>query len=254
MIRYNKSGLKIAELHFRQDAPLSGIDIVRYQSRAERVEGANCSIFHTIHLDLAQPEDRVFGQMNSTKRNLVRRAEKEGVRFDFFNAPGESLVSEFFAFYDQFAALKKLPPANRSRILGMRDSDSLALTRAISPEGETIVWHCYVTASGSARLLHSASLYRASADKNFINFVSRANCYLHWAGIRSFQQNAFGTYDLGGWYAGSDDAEKLSINTFKEGFGGSVVQLYNADKGRTVRGVLAMQVRRAIEKLRGGEK
>jgi len=29
------------------------------------------------------------------------------------------------------------------------------------------------------------------------------------------------TYDLGGWYSGHNDPEKLRINAFKEGFGGT---------------------------------
>ena len=29
------------------------------------------------------------------------------------------------------------------------------------------------------------------------------------------------TYDLGGWYSGHNDQEKLRINVFKEGFGGT---------------------------------
>ena len=57
--------------------------------------------------------------------------------------------------------------------------------------------------------------------------------------------------DLGGWYSGQEDAEKLNVNKFKEGFGGRVAAQYNTDRGVTLKGVLAVQLRRAVGVIRG---
>jgi hypothetical protein len=61
----------------------------------------------------------------------------------------------------------------------------------------------------------------------------------------------FTSYDFGGWYSGQDDEAKLNINRFKEGFGGQVATQYNIDHGITLKGTLAVQLRRAAGALRG---
>lgn len=251
MILYSKSSLKIAELHFTETAPAPSVDIIRYHSRPERVTGTHTYLFHTIHINLLQPSDKLMAGMNSTKRNLIRRAGKENVSVDFHGAPSAETMETFLSFYDAFALQKGLPPANRARIAGIRESGSLVLSCARNPEGEPIVWHCYLQASNSARLVHSASLFRASADKDYINFVSRANCYHHWIDMLRFQEAGLNTYDLGGWYEGKEDQAKLNINTFKEGFGGEIVRLFNTDHGKTVRGALAVHLKRALDHWRG---
>lgn len=251
MIFYTKSSLRIAELHFQEEAPAPAVDVVRYQSRLERMPGTHSYEFHTIHVDLQLPQDKLLAGMNSTKRNLIRRAAKEQVAVDFFAQPDEAVTDEFFGFYDAFAGQKGLPVANRSRLNGIRDGGALVLSRAKDGEGSSIVWHCYLRASGSARLIHSASLFRASADKDYINYVSRANCYHHWFDMLRLQEAGLETYDLGGWYEGKTDQAKLNINTFKEGFGGKIVRLYNTDHGRTLRGVMAVHMKRAMDHWRG---
>ena len=79
-----------------------------------------------------------------------------------------------------------------------------------------------------ARLVHSASWFRA-ADKAQQAVNSRANRYLHWMDMLRLRELGFASYDLGGWYSGQEDVEKLNINRFKEGFGGRVVPQYNCD-------------------------
>ncbi len=66
-----------------------------------------------------------------------------------------------------------------------------------------------------------------------------------------FREMGFTTYDLGGWYSGQDDLEKLNINRFKEGFGGRVAPQYNTDHGVTLKGILAIRLRHAVGVLRG---
>jgi hypothetical protein len=113
------------------------------------------------------------------------------------------------------------------------------------------VWHCYVKAGRWVRLVHSASLFRAAAEKAQQNLTSRANRYLHWLDMFRFGESGIDTYDFGGWYSGQEDQEKLRINQFKEGFGGTVASQYNGDRGITLKGILALRLRHASDVFRG---
>jgi len=187
----------------------------------------------------------------SSTRNEVRRAAKDEHSFEFSAQPDDVLVNAFFDFYAEFARMKGLAPLNRARLLGMRESQALVLTRISAPDGTTLVWHCYVHVNGNARQVHSASLFRASADKTQQRTISRANRLLHWLDMLRFRELGFTTFDFGGWYNGQEDVEKLKINQFKEGFGGRVQAQYSIDYGRTLKGTLAVQFRRAAGALRG---
>jgi hypothetical protein len=249
LILYSKQNLTIAEFHFDEQGAPPPVDIIRYQSRPEKVHGTVCYPFSTLLIDLTQEPDALLAGMSKTTRNEVRRAAKDNLVFEFNAHPDNGWLSDFFEFYAEFAHLKGLPDLNRARLLGMRESQALILTRINQADGATLVWHCYVHVNGWARLIHSASLFRAT-DKAQQAVISRANRHLHWLDMLRFRETGFSTYDFGGWYSGQDDEAKLNINRFKEGFGGSVAAQFNIDRGVTLKGTLAVQLRRAAGVLR----
>jgi hypothetical protein len=74
---------------------------------------------------------------------------------------------------------------------------------------------------GHARLLQSVSPFRNHASFSDRNVMGRANRWLHWRDMCVLKEQGVVTYDLGGWYSGHSDREKLRINAFKEEFGGT---------------------------------
>ena len=81
-------------------------------------------------------------------------------------------------------------------------------------------------------------------DKTERSMIGRANRWLHWRDIAAFKEQGYAIYDLGGWYAGSGDYEKLSINKFKEGFGGVIQINYNAVEPISLKGKVYLELRR----------
>jgi hypothetical protein len=254
LILYSKQRLTIAEFHFDEQGAAPPVDIVRYQSRPQKIDGTGvdtvCYPFSTILIDLKQEPGALLAAMSKTTRNEIRRAAKDDLSFAFSVHPTSGWIADFFEFYAEFAQLKGLPDLNSERLLGMRESQALVLTRINDASGGTLVWHCYVYVNGWARLIHSASLFRG-ADKSQHAAIARANRRLHWLDMLQFRELGFTSYDFGGWYSGRDDAAKLNINQFKEGFGGRVAAQYNIDHGITLKGTLAVHLRRAAEALRG---
>ena len=200
-------------------------------------------------VDLNEDPDKLLGGMNSTTRNEVRRGYKDPIVVEFDANPALATAEEFHAFYDRFAQAKKLAPANWMRLGSMQASGRLLLSRVKDTEGNALVWHCYLRDRSRARLLHSASVYRLNHSKEREKLVSRANRHLHWRDMLALRELGVATYDFGGWYAGREDKAMLRINSFKEGFGGRVVDLHNTYHGVTMKGRLAVRLHR----WRGGE-
>jgi hypothetical protein len=246
MIVYSKPFLKIAEFYYQAPTEArGGLDIARCFYQESPIEGTQQEVFHTLQIDLRQDAEEILASMKKDNRQQIRYAERDGVRTESSSEPGAEWMREFFAFYDQFAQGKGLPPGNRGRLMAMREANMLDLSRAIDPQsGEVVVWHCTLRTPGAARLVHSASLARDAAQSRT---TGRANCWLHWQDILRFREAGLAAYDFGGWYAGETDEAKLRINKFKESFGGKVVQLYNVDRGLTLRGAMAIRARHLLD-------
>jgi hypothetical protein len=241
MITYTKASLRVGEVFFNEQDTPSSIDVLRYQCRLAPVEGAICEQRHTRLIQLDQPEAALWSGVNSNTRSGINRGQRANIDCQLLLSPTTADLDAFDAFWAQFAPLKNLGPINRVRLEGMMSSGSLVLAKAVSPTGtDTLVWHCLVRASGWIRLVHSASLYRACADKDFANTVAQANRLLHWHELKAMRESGHSVYDFGGWYAGEEDQVLLNINRFKEGFGGTVVPVYYADCATSMRGKIAL--------------
>jgi len=252
MILYSKRHVNIAELHFNEGGQIpAGIDVVRFQSRPERVPGTYTHLFHTIVMDLDGDSEQLLSRMHRTTSHHIRKViGRKDIGFELDAAPDVCWAQEFITFFDRFARQKNLPCANRQRILGMQAGGALILSRVTGADGSPLVWHSYVRAGNWARAVHSASLFR-EADKAQVAMISRANRYRHWLDMIRLGDIGVELYDFGGWYIGKQDHAKLRINQFKEGFGGRILELFNTDHGVTWKGVIAIQARRAINRLRG---
>lgn len=252
MVLYEKSHLKLAEFFYDEREAETRADIVRYRFRPRPVEGCRSTGFHTLVCDLSLELDALLARMHKQTRYEIRRAAQEDLHYEPDAHPGDWRVEQFIFAYDGFAKSKGLPPANRERLLGLQRHGALDLSRMVGPDGGALVWHAHIRTERRIRLLHSASLFRG-AGKAEAALIGRANRLLHWLDIERCRVEGLDVYDFGGWYEGETDVEKLRINQFKQGFGGEIVQQYNADSPRTWKGQAALGIRQAIASLRGRE-
>lgn len=156
--------------------------------------------------------------MSRSTSYQTRRAIREGVTL----VP-VSNSSDFISFYNLFARTKNRSKLTESELAGWgQDIFGFA---AVS-EGQPLALHTYLVDAGlgRARLLHSASHFRASDDSSQRNAIARANRFLHYATMLHFKDRGITKYDMGGYAKNSSDPVLQAIARFKDGFGGEVVR------------------------------
>ena len=239
VVTYRKAYLRVAEVFF-DGTGADTVDVVRYKFRARPVPGSRWAKFYTLWLNLEDNPKYLLAGMSRATRAQIRRAQREGLCYEFASAPTSAWVKQFFDFYDSFAESKNLQSSvDRRRVLGLLSQNALDLSRISSPDGRVLVWHANLRSGRYACCLHSASLFRREG-KNMAASIGRANRLHHWSDMLRFRAEGFATYDFGGWYPGTQNEALLRVNRFKKSFGGELVLTYNCDHGLTWKGILAL--------------
>ncbi len=244
MILSTKLSVRIADLYFDEQPAKLSADIARYVqwSQPEPSLRARWTAFSTIVIDLRRPPALLLSDMAPSTRYEIRRAERDGLTHCVAAQCSPQALNGFCAFYDQFARLTDLPPANRNRLDVLAASGGLHLSHVHDKSGHVLVRHAYWHAGGRVRLLHSAALHKAEPDPGPRAVSGRANRYHIWLDMLTFREAGFLIFDLGGRYAGTADVKRLAINRFKNGFGGEIVENFNGLKPLSFKGRMAVWI------------
>lgn len=240
MIGYRKWLVRLVEYQFDDAGPAVRADVARYLWRSAPVSDGRSVESFSLVLDLTNGPETLLSKMHSNARYAIRRGEKDRLQYHFWTANNSDQLGRFYRFYDEFAASKGLPGADRQRLNAFAKAGLLDLSCAADHHGMELVWHAHYRSHNRVRLIHSASLRTREMQPSIRALIGRANCYQTWKDILRFQQEGISIYDLGGWYAGSEDREKLGINRFKANFGGQIVKQFSAEIPLTAVGSLAL--------------
>jgi hypothetical protein len=247
VIVYSKKFIRIVEAWNGEEPTAAGVDLVRRFQCASPINDMVCREFYTVLLDLNREPEALLAKMKKDTRYEIRRAgEKDRLVYKCMNADDRPEFNSFCDYYDRFALQKGLASINRQWLSLMAQTKDLYLTRIEEGSGETLVRHAYYHSGGRATLLFSASLFRSSCSSVYRNIIGRANRFHHWQDMMRFKTEGASIYDLGGWYQGDKDRERLSINRFKEEFGGEVVKNFICERGVTIKGRLFINLRQRI--------
>lgn len=233
-----KFGVRISDIFFAQNvADLKNDSAICFFVQAH-ASHPNLQPFRTSVIDLTKPLDRISAQLSKSTRYKIHRAEREGIIPRLVESPSEQEVLLYAQYYDTFASQKGLPKSNIVKLRALCRASALILSSSSDGDGNLLVAHAYVkdSASGRARLLYSASQFRALGESADRNMIGRANRLLHWYEILTLKQMAFRLYDLGGLSDDSSDKEKADIARFKMEFGGTPITEYTGIVPRTYLG------------------
>ena len=246
---YQGRWLKTAEVWFYEQPTAVNVDAISYRQIAAPIQGAVCTEFFTITIDLSQTEIELLAAIKKDTRYEIRRAEsKDHIVCEFCDVTPQ-ILEDFCHFYNEFAAVKGLDSLDINYLQIMARNKRLSLSRAMASDQRDLVWHCYYCGTYRTRLLHSASVIHQSGDTVFRNMVGRVNRLLHWYDMMTFKARGFKTYDLGGWYPGDIDEQKIKINQFKEEFGGTLVKEYNCRQDISLRARLIQVVFKLLKRV-----
>lgn len=175
----------------------------------------------TLSTNLEQDEDKLFEKIEKNCRYEIRRAEREGVRFSYYDASIQrDTLEKIIDFYNKFIDTKEELSFKLSYrwIKPFLKQNAFWCTTAIKDK-EILAVHLYYCDERRVRLWYSASLFRSEADKQKRNEIGRANRFLHWKDICFFKNKGFAVYDWGGY---SVEGSTAGNGKFKKSFGGDV--------------------------------
>lgn len=249
MITYKSRFLTRAEVWFDHELPKAArrADWILYHLCPQPVSGAQSRSFYTLLIDLTQSQQQLRAQLNEDTAYKIRRArDRDKIICESCNPRDPAVLNRFEEMYRTFAALKNLPPLNRARLESMAAAGVLDISVAKDPQGNVLVYHANYRDKCRATQLELPSLYRALPQSAARNFSGRANRYLTWSDILRFKEEGLKYFDFGGWHLGSD-ADMLSINDFKRGFGGKVVREYQCEQILTLKGRIVLWAAKLLE-------
>ena len=147
----------------------------------------------TFEIDLAPPEEEVFGRMNSACRRAIRKAEKNGVTIE--EATGEGFAEEYYAQLIDVFAKQDLRPTYgvdrvRELIRCLHPTGRLLLLRAVAPDGTRIATGIF-PAHGRTAYFWGGASWRSHQ-------ILRPNEALFWYAMRYWRERGATILDMGG--------------------------------------------------------
>jgi hypothetical protein len=239
--------LRKVELWFDEPDPAEKFDVIIRRQAPTHVRNAANDPFVTLLIDLQKSSEEIFAAFDRNTRSKINKAVKEdGLSFDIVDKPTREQLAEFVRFYNQFAAGKALEPVWEPLMEASLASGLLTFSR-VSQDGEVLIWHALITYGSRVTVTHSASHFR-DASPETRNVVGRANRFHHWQEMLAYKSRGLKTYDMGGWYAGTENASLLMVNRFKEEFGGVKSHEFNSVEDRSVRAKLVAWCKKTFAK------
>ena len=166
-------------------------------------------------LDLSPTQDELLMGMRKTTRNLIRRAEKEGVRVTISDS--EEDVERFYKLYSYTSQKQHFTPFSLRYIQNE--------VRAFSVDGHVRIvlgWYKGEPQSGAVVLLYGTSAYYHHGASSFVYPKIPTAYAVQWAVIKEAKELGVKYYNF--WGIAPDEQSKshpwAGLTLFKKGFGG----------------------------------
>ncbi len=191
-------------------SPFTFISLRQYRGQAP--EHYHEKKFMTLISDLTQSEGELLSLIAKNTKYKIKRAARENCCADVVS------LDEFAPFFNEFAPSKNLHPLTKKNIETLKPYSIATAVKAVNTP--ILAMHLYLIdkSISRVRLLYSATVNRKETDLD-LNFVGRANRFLHWDDMLRFKSMNIKNYDWGG-IAGTDDPATSGIDDFKKAFGG----------------------------------
>jgi len=225
---YKHKFITIEDVWFDEKVNLNGVDRVIYHQVKEKRK--NSTPFHTMIIDLTQTEEEIFQNFTKSTRKTINSALKKGLIYKrYMGVFDENILNQYIEAEEKFADEKGLSRFPNTTYKYHFQNKKLMISTLSTEDGNILTWHIRYINDERARALRAVS-FLSIGDEERKKLTSLANRLHHWEDMKFFKSEGYKIYDFGGWYAGSEDKKKLTINQFKQGFNGSIEMRHNAEE------------------------
>ncbi len=202
------------------------VDVVVYRQVQKAFK--NSEEFYTLLIDLSQTEDQIFESFSKSNRKEIRKSiNNDNLIYKMhFKDIDDELIKSFLKAQNKFSKERDLGEWSFDQLKAYAEYNELYISTISTNDNTILSWRVHISSNKRARALVSNSFYH-NGDKDFRNLIGRASRLMRWKDISYFKNHGFNIYDFGGWYNGSEDKKKLSINQYKESFSKEKDKSYN---------------------------
>ena len=218
---------------------LPNADILKLYGLSAPIPNGSNKCCPTIVVDLQQPADALWNDVEHKTRKVIRQAVREGITV--VKDSSKPCWDGFRAAYEKLRGRKKnVAVLGVGLISDLAAKNHFVLTASRTPNGTILSWHGYARCHDQVCLINTVSAIDPMNDAHQNNLVGRAHRLHHWQDMLRFREEGIKFYDLGGVYHGTDDQEQANIARFKRSFGGEAVDRFDAVLPLTGKGRFAM--------------
>jgi len=222
---------------------IADVDVLKLCDLPAPFSGVANEYRPTVVIDLCQTEDQLWDGLVPKTRRVIRQAKRDGIASGRIFPITEPVWDALLAAYMKLWRRKNNAGAlGVGQIAELIARDRFVLTASRDPQGEVLSWHGYVRVSDRIRLFTTISDIDPARDTHWNNLVGRAHRLHHWQDMLAFKAEGVRSYDFGGVYRGTQDTEQMNIARFKQSFGGSFADGYDAVVPLTLKGRLALSL------------
>ncbi len=193
-------------------------------------EADDASSLSTFHFSLSTPartEEDLMKNMRSTTRNLIRRAEKEGVTVTASDDPVRDL-QHFLALHDETRRRHGFTPYTngffRAQVEEFAKAGNVILYLA-RHQGQVLASSIHMTFGGETSYHHGASVISKIPASYLLQWTAIRDALRRGDHVYNFWGIAPGGMEEDKWKIGNPKHPFAGVTLFKMGFGGSLLEL-----------------------------
>jgi len=212
---------------------IENCDLLTFQYCKNKVDADGFKLIKkhfTSVIDLTKDLDTIWGNMSKSTRNLINRAEREGIKIRKSNN-----YEDFYKIYKSLVKKKGLTSIFKVigiGVINIKTMKKYGTLFVAEYKGEMLSGTIYLEGQSSINTWIGASK-RLEVDKEKLRLISCANRLIHWEVIKYAKEKNIKEYDHGGIFSDEEvekDRMKMGIRKFKLSFGGEIVTRYQYQK------------------------
>jgi lipid II:glycine glycyltransferase (peptidoglycan interpeptide bridge formation enzyme) len=175
----------------------------------------------TIYIDLVKSKEELWHSVSRSGKYSIRRAQREGVRVEYFKNPSEELLKEFYGVEADTGKKKKFYVQSLQDLKAKAEEfgDECYIIKVFDGENNLCGMNFYLGFKGNIWFIHGGTTDTGRKNKTGYDLV--------WQAILYFKELGYKVMDL----EGKDDdrfpaftKDWGGFSHFKEKFGGEVVE------------------------------